>query len=122
MFFEKPVVCVVTDQDAMPVDGTLRKISNDKEVYPFFQQWYLWKYDPPDKNKQERMLEHFMRAALHCPIDYVYIAMNPALDMEIFKKSVAILEQFRKDEEKFATGGWQYCCISAKASNDNICT
>jgi hypothetical protein len=108
-----------TDPGANPSqDGLFRKISMDIQVFSFLLCWNRWLSASTSGHAGEtaaKAQEMFQRAALHVPMDYYFFESNADYEENVFIKSVQLMEDFRKDEEEFAPGGWQMCCLFAQA-------
>ena len=116
--FARPIPVVVHDKKER--GKNLRIYGLDKLIFAFFWEWYEWhqyahttyKATPDDK---KFMLETFENTAYHCPVDYHYFDVEPDVEMKIYIAAMNHLEGIRKDEEQLAIGGWQACCLTAKA-------
>ena len=118
LHFKHPVIVVVSDKESPGKAGTLRKISMDIQTYGFLHEWRRWLKAPKTGENgkiRNTALDLFTAAALHCPMDYHYIESGPQFEEEVFLKGVQLREDFRRDEEEHAPGGWEMACIFAQA-------
>ena len=106
----KPIgIAVIGGKNPGP-KGEWRRISLDKQTFGFLCEWAALLREEPWGDEQQARCELFEKAALHCPVDFHFFSgSQPDIEQMIFKKSFSIMEEFRKEEEEHAPGGWAVC-------------
>ena len=65
----------------------------------------------PHDTETKALIEEFKKAAMHCPMDFYNFEATSDTEASIFRKSFTIMEEYRKQAEVHAPGGWQICCL-----------
>ena len=110
----RPIGVAVTEVDTPGPRGRMRKISGDVMIYAFCWAWSEAMVDDTNP-KQAEVLASFKAAALHVPMDFYLFELTADVERDIFTKGFQLMEDARKDEERFAPSGWQVCCLFAQA-------
>jgi hypothetical protein len=121
--YSMPVV--VHNATDPPKNGDWKKIGLDKEVYSFFDRWHEVLVQLPasasgsafsyTESERKILLEAFSNAAYHWPVHIFYMEFTPDVEVNIFVKTLSLIQQFRKGEEIHGDSGWETCCHIARA-------
>ena len=95
--------------------GTWRRLSLDLQTFGFISAWASLIRAKPNSGVTLKSLAAFRETALRCPMDFHFFGAKPDIEKQIFLKAFSIMEDFRKNEEMHAPGGWQVCCLFHQA-------
>ena len=95
--------------------GTWRRLSLDLQTFGFISAWASLIRAKPHSDVTLKSLAAFRETALRCPMDFHFFGSKPDIEKQIFLKASSIMDDFRKNEEMHAPGGWQVCCLFHQA-------
>ena len=90
-------------------------MSLDLQTFGFISAWASLIRAKPHSDVTLKSLAAFRETALRCPMDFHFFGAKPDIEKQIFLKAFSIMEDFRKNEEMHAPGGWQVCCLFHQA-------